>query len=146
MVLRWFDRSSAQQANYVIDHLGEVCDEMPNMTINGHQIKHLVVAESQQAVYDLGEKLKSLAAKKRIKSNVGGNIKIGVFFSGRVKTSDGKMLRDREANGKISDQEMLKKADIIVCCQKFLAGWDEWRVSSDRIPNCTHTRRDAQEL
>ena len=51
---------------------------------------------------------------------------VGVFFSGTVQSSGGKAIRDREANKGKEDREMLEASDIIVCCCKFLAGWDEW--------------------
>mmetsp|Transcript_20219 Transcript_20219/g.36026 ORF Transcript_20219/g.36026 Transcript_20219/m.36026 type:complete len:808 (-) Transcript_20219:171-2594(-) len=119
-----------QQANFILDHLRDVHEEMPNMIVQGHQIKHLVVAQSQQAVHDLGEQLKKIAAKKKVKSSFGRPLVIGEFFSGSVRASGGKTIRDREANGNRDDADMLSESDIVVCCCKFLAGWDEWRLCS----------------
>lgn len=135
-----------QQANYVVDHLQAVYDDMPNMRQMGHQIKHLVVTDSQQSVYDLGQRLKVLTSKKGKRNNLGEKMTIGVFFSGLVKAKNGKMIRDREANGQEPDQKMLGKADIVVCCQKFLAGWDEWRVCSIFLCKRTHSEEHLQQL
>ena len=46
-----------------------------------------------------------------------------------------KRTRQAQAEGKESWQlimhpHMLDRSDVIVCCRKFLAGWDEWRVCS----------------
>mmetsp|Transcript_7385 Transcript_7385/g.16180 ORF Transcript_7385/g.16180 Transcript_7385/m.16180 type:complete len:814 (+) Transcript_7385:81-2522(+) len=119
-----------QYATFIMKHLADVHADMPRMVEQGHQIKHLVVAQSQQAVYDIGEQLKLLARKKAAKASNGGPPVIAVFFSGMVKTAGGKHIRDKEANGGKTDDKMLEEADIIVCCLKFLAGWDEWRVCS----------------
>jgi type I site-specific restriction endonuclease len=85
-----------QQASYIMKNLQAVYDDMPNMR---HQIKHLVVTDSQQSVYDLGERLKALIVKKGVKNNLGNRLKTAVFFSGVVKTSKAILIRDREANG-----------------------------------------------
>ena len=44
----------SQEADFIVDHLRQVCEEMPSMIQQQHQIKHLVVEEKQQAVYSLG--------------------------------------------------------------------------------------------
>ena len=38
-----------------------------------------------------------------------------------------KNVKDQDVNG-VDDAAMLSKSDIIICCRKFLAGWDEWRI------------------
>eukprot|EP00928_Gymnodinium_smaydae_P011659 TRINITY_DN14276_c0_g1_i1.p1 TRINITY_DN14276_c0_g1~~TRINITY_DN14276_c0_g1_i1.p1 ORF type:complete len:841 (+),score=119.18 TRINITY_DN14276_c0_g1_i1:38-2524(+) len=121
-----------QQASFVVEHLHEVCKDMPMMTSQGHQIKHLVVAETQQAVYDLGVEIKRLAAARSLSGSTGKSLRVGVFFSGMVRGSGraaGKNVRDHDVNG-ASDEKMLETSDVIICCRKFLAGWDEWRVCS----------------
>ena len=68
---------------------------------------------AHKAIFE-GERLKRLASNKRIKSSLGERLEIGVFFSGAVKNSAGKMVRDREANCNVPDIYMLRKADVIV--------------------------------
>ena len=48
----------AQQVAFFLAHIREVYDEMPNMTSHGHRIKHLIAADTQQAMYDSGKALK----------------------------------------------------------------------------------------
>ena len=49
---------------------------------------------------------------------------MGCFFSGKV---DG-ARSDQEANSGRSDEEVLEESDLIVVCQKYTTGWDEWRI------------------
>lgn len=41
---------------------------------------------------------------------------------------------------------MLDQADVVVCCQKFLAGWDEWRVCSVFLCKRTFSEEHLQQL
>jgi len=136
----------SQQANFILDHLADVHREMPNMIQQRHQMKHLVVASSQQSVYNLGEQLKRFASRKKIKSCLGKPLVVGVFFSGTVQSPEGKAIRDREANGGKEDSEMLEASDIIVCCCKFLAGWDEWRLCSVFLCKRVYSEEFLQQM
>ena len=50
---------------------------MPLMRENGHQVKHLAVAECHQAIYDLGQSLKRMAGHgRRAHGDLGCSLKI----------------------------------------------------------------------
>jgi len=49
-------------------------------------------------------------------------LNVGCFFSGKV---DG--VTDVQVN-ECNDKEALEAADLIVVCQKYTTGWDEWRL------------------
>jgi len=115
-------------AKHILSQMQRIDDDMEEMVRQGHQCKKLVVLGDMQEVFDMTVEMRRQAKQRGLKNAFGKRLRIGCFFSGRV---DG-ARNDQEANScefdSFDDASVLEVADVIVVCQKYTSGWDEWRV------------------
>eukprot|EP00930_Biecheleria_cincta_P001562 TRINITY_DN102698_c0_g1_i1.p1 TRINITY_DN102698_c0_g1~~TRINITY_DN102698_c0_g1_i1.p1 ORF type:complete len:884 (-),score=142.78 TRINITY_DN102698_c0_g1_i1:206-2836(-) len=106
----------------ILASLPPMWQDMSTMIEKMHQPKHLIVLESMQEVLVMTRELKKQIAAGRLQNAFGKTLNVGCFFSSNVNG-----VTDNQENG-CDDKEALEAADLIVVCQKYTTGWDEWRL------------------
>lgn len=106
----------------ILASLPPMWQDMSTMIEKKHQPKHLVVLESMQEVLLMTRELKKQIVARKLRNAFGKTLNVGCFFSSNVNG-----VTDNQENG-CDDKEALEAADLIVVCQKYTTGWDEWRL------------------